>query len=321
MEESVVVALGETMVALVRDAASRAYLPSPAGAESNVAVGLARLGHRARWCGHLGADELGDLIVAELSAEGVELDVERDSGRLTGIMLKELDPPRATTVRYYRMGSAAAWPQRFDADRLEGAGWLHVTAITAALSEECRQWLQTAITMATAEGVRVSFDVNVRTRLWNDLDDLRSTTLELASQADLVFAGEDEIEVLIGDTSADRFAETIRLDGARQLIVKCGERGVRYLDAQGQHWQPALPVPVRELTGAGDALAAGYLAGLLRGLAVPERLRLGTLIASKAVQGYDDFGPPVTSDEVEAVTSGALSASTPDGEPTGTRTL
>src|SRR4029453_16737940 len=164
---------GETMALVVPSSPGRlrhatSLSLSIGGAESNVAIGLARPGIPAPWISVLGDDELGELVLHRLRAEGVDTtSVGRASDRPTGLYLREEVAGRLR-VYYYRAGSAAATlaPGAFDASILNGAAFLHLTGITGALSQECAEFLPWAASTARDAGVRVSYDVNYRSRLW-----------------------------------------------------------------------------------------------------------------------------------------------------------
>src|SRR6202035_779265 len=167
---------------------------SVAGAESNVAIGLARLGHQAGWVGRVGADEPGELVQRTLRAEGVDVSgVTTDPSRTTGLMLGERRIGDLVRVTYYRSGSAGS--RLSPADILprigEGVRLLHLTGITAALSDTARQCVTDAAARAREAGVAVSVDVNYRARLWTPAE-ARATLLPLTGQADIVFASADE---------------------------------------------------------------------------------------------------------------------------------
>src|SRR3712207_704386 len=143
---------------------------SVGGAESNVAIGLSRLGIPATWVSLLGEDELAELVLHRVRAEGVDASaVRRVPDRPTGLYLRE-EVAGALRVYYYRRGSAASTlaPGAFDPAILEGAAFLHLTGITGALSPESAEFLTWAARTAREAGARVSYDVNYRTRLWED---------------------------------------------------------------------------------------------------------------------------------------------------------
>src|ERR671920_1390575 len=142
-----VVTAGETMVLVVPSAPGRlrhasGVTLSIGGAESNVAIGLSRLGVQAGWVSALGDDELGELVLHRIRAEGVDTSaVRRVPDRPTGLYLRE-EVAGALRVHYYRRGSAASTlaPGAFDPSALEGVAFLHLTGITGALSAECAEF-------------------------------------------------------------------------------------------------------------------------------------------------------------------------------------
>jgi 2-dehydro-3-deoxygluconokinase len=245
------------------------------GAESNVAVGLARLGTTVSWLGKVGDDALGTRIVRLLRGEGVDVRAIVDSDAKTGLMLKEHRNSESTRVTYYREGSAGSRLTAADlkALRIESATVLHLTGITPALSPATADAVAAAIDTARAAGVPISFDVNHRDALWNGRD-AGAVYREIASQADIVFAGTAEARILTG-TGLEHLALAhgmARL-GPAQAILKLGPAGcVAVID--GREYEQAAPAvrPV-DTVGAGDAFVAGYLAELVDGLPAAERLR------------------------------------------------
>lgn len=293
-----VVTVGETM-GLLTPRSGGGYARSHAGGESNVAVNLARLGHRTRWVSRLGSDEMGDFIESALRDEGVEVVAERDPKRVTGLMLKEFRPT-GTAVRYYRADSAASsLSPPSDDSHLGDADWLHITGVTPALSPSCREATLGYMVRARARGMRVSFDVNYRRALWSDVRTASRVLLDLCRRADTVFVGDDEARDLWDVGDPDRFAAFAGLSQDTEVVFKRGAEGAEHF-ARGQRcFEPAQRVEtIVDVTGAGDAFAAGYLAGALRGADLPAALRLGHLLAAAAIQVADDIGPTPSEESV-----------------------
>lgn len=284
-----VVALGESLGLLVAGRIGRLELvPSMdlgfGGAESNVAIGLARLGVASTWMGRLGDDAIGRLIARQLRAEGVDLAVTIDPVAPTAVMLKERPAPGASSVMYYRAGSAGSRlaPDHLHEAAIRSARLLHITGITAALGDSPRAAVHAAIDIARGAGVAVSFDVNHRSRLWSP-DAARDEYRALAARADVVFAGQDEAELLTGEREPEAQARALAALGASQAVVKLGADGALASEAGSAEVvrQPAFPVSVVDTVGAGDAFVSGYLAELLAGASLPARLR--TAAASGAI--------------------------------------
>ncbi|MDO7883263.1 sugar kinase [Salinibacterium soli] len=273
-----VVTLGETM-ALVRAAhvgslATESELRlGVGGAESNVAIALTRLGTPTTWVGRVGSDPLGERILRELRAEGVDARAVVDPAAPTGLMVKESRTPASTRVMYYRAGSAGSRlsPVDLAAAGIREAGLLHVSGITPALSDSAAAAVDAAVDEAVAAGIPVSFDVNHRSSLWRDRD-FGAVYRGLAARADIVFAGEDEARLLAEGSTPASLARAIAALGPSQVVIKLGADGCLALVDGVEHAQPAVRIEPVDTVGAGDAFVAGYLAELLAGLPVADRL-------------------------------------------------
>lgn len=268
----------------------RTWIRTVGGAESNVACNVAMLGLRSAWVSAVGADAFGTAVVAAVAAKGVDVSgVLVDPVRPTGLYVKE-SSASGSPVRYYRRGSAASGmsPSMVADLRLDGVRIVHVSGINAALSDSCL-----ALMWALAEAPRVthqlSFDLNWRPKLWSDRDP--SVLRELANAADIVFAGDDEAELVWGTGDPAKLRKI--LPQPRTLVVKHGERGATLIEDDVVEFAPALHVDVVEPVGAGDAFAAGFLAATLAGETPSRRLRSGHLQAAVALRTHDDVGTPL----------------------------
>jgi 2-dehydro-3-deoxygluconokinase len=289
------VTLGETMallaaprVGLLRHMSSLDL--SVAGAESNLAIGVSRLGRRAAWLSRVGDDEFGRLVTATIRAEGVAVYAAVDGTAPTGLMVKERRTDTATRVQYYRSGSAASRlsPSDVDESLVRAARVLHVTGITPALSATARDAVHAAVEAARGAGVAVSLDLNYRAALW-DAATAGAELRELVSRADIVFATGPEARLVVsGDDEAALAAELAKL-GPRQVLVKRGSRGVvGLLDGTGYDL-PAKPVRAVDPVGAGDAFASAYLTEWIGGTAPEGCLHAATVAGAFAVTVPGDW--------------------------------
>ena len=268
-----VVALGESLGLLVSDQTGRLSLGAGlrlafGGAESNVAIGVQRLGGTASWIGRVGCDAVGDLIVRELRAEGVSVHAIRDPDVPTALMLKERPHPGASRITYYRRAMAGSRLGRDDvpSDAVADARVLYVTGISAALGEGPLAAAHAAIDHAKAVGTRVAFDVNHRGTLVDDVDWIRGAYRGLAERADVIFAGDDEAELLTGETDPLTQLDALLAMGADHAVVKLGENGALQKSAGGAVTRRnAIQVTVVDTVGAGDAFAAGWLVEWIKG--------------------------------------------------------
>ncbi|MGI5227547.1 sugar kinase [Actinoallomurus sp. CA-142502] len=290
-----VVTCGEAMLLLLAEpgvplARARRFGSSVAGAESNVAIGLARLGHSVRWIGSVGSDPAGDAVLSMMRAEGVDVStVAVHPTAPTGLLLRDSHATRGIDVQYHRAGSAASAlaPESVHAPLPSGTRLLHLTGITAMLSDSTHRLTRHLIDTARDEGVMVSFDPNVRHKLGAP-DRWRTVVGPLLGQADLVLAGADELEMLTGQ-DAERAVRTLRDGGVEGVVVKYPDKSTVLTNAAGTWARPAFPVPVTDPVGAGDAFAAGLLSALLREVPPDRALAEAATVAALVVQSATDI--------------------------------
>lgn len=291
-----VVTIGETIGLLYTDRVGRLSQATDmklgiGGAESNVAIALTRLGTPASWIGRVGADSLGERILRELRAEGVDIHTVIDSSTVTGLMLKERLFADTSRVWYYRSDSAGSrlCPQDIPPDLIAQASLLHVTGITSALSASARAATFEAIRLAGEALVPISFDVNHRSALWRDRDP-DPVYRELARAATIVFAGVDEARMLAPDAGDfSELARDINALGPTQVVIKLGASGCFALVDGVEYVEPAIPIEAVDTIGAGDAFAAGYLAELVAGRSVASRLRTAVTAGAYACLAGGDW--------------------------------
>ncbi len=275
------------------------------GAEFNVAVGLSRLGHRVGWAGRLGDDEFGEEILAFARGEGV--DVSRaalDPDAPTGLYFKEWRALGQLRVHYYRAGSAAS-RMRFDdvdVEYLLSGEILHLTGITAALSESCHGLIDRLISAANDRGTTVSFDLNVRRRLLEGRDP-REVLGPLAARADLLFLSEDEAELLFGGSDLGRIREARQDVRAATVVVHRADRAFAVEEA-GVSEMAGYPVDVVDTVGAGDAFVAGFLSGRLRRWSTEDCLDMANSCGACAVTVPGDLKGLPTEAEALALRRG-----------------
>lgn len=274
-----VVTMGETMALMRAEGAGPLQHATTlglgiGGAETNFAIALRRLGTSVVWVGRVGSDSLGAKVLRELAAERVETVAVEDTEAPTGLMIKERRTAESQKVWYYRRGSAGSRlaPEDVPAEYIEHARLLHITGITPGLSATAAAAIDHAIDLAHHHGTVVSFDLNYRSALWTT-EAAGKAFLALIRKVDVVFAGDDEAALAVGQTDdphmlATRIAEL----GPSQVVIKLGSEGCVALVDGESYTQPAIAVRAIDTVGAGDGFVAGYIAELLAGLSVQERL-------------------------------------------------
>ncbi|WP_010677925.1 sugar kinase [Bacillus timonensis] len=292
-----VVTIGETMVMFTPQSSplmryAESFIKRYGGAESNVAIGLARLGHKVGWISKVGNDEFGKGMISFIRGEGVDVSqVKTDSHAPTGLYFKEVKSGHNVTVQYYRNGSAASHltPRDLDPDYIKQAKFLHITGITPALSDSCYQTVKRAISIAKENGVQVIFDPNVRKKLWSE-EKAREVLVELTTLADIVLPGLEEGTFMFGETDYVKIGKRFLETGPKLVIMKDGKKGAYVFKEDCYELIPGFEVDeVIDPVGAGDGFAAGFISGLLSGFTVEKSVEIGNAVGAHVVQIPGDF--------------------------------
>lgn len=286
-----IVAVGEAMVEL-SPAGEDLYRLSFGGDTFNTIWHMSQLlGNQAStaFVTRVGSDALSNRFVAELTSDGLDAGViGREVARHMGLYLIELTGTERS-FQYWRNESAAKRlaDQR---DALEvsfdGADMLHVSGITlAVLSDDARENLYASIAKARDRGARVSFDPNVRPRLWSGPDEARRVVLRMLDLVDVALPSFDDEKALWGDDSPSRTLERYRASGVLEVVVKNGADPVVCGDATDE-WVVSTPEvsDLRDTTGAGDAFNAGYLSARISGRSPLSAIRAGQAVSGQVLK-------------------------------------
>ena len=267
------------------------YSRSLAGAETNVATGLARLGHGAGWIGRVGDDPFGRFIHTALSSTGIDTQhVSIDRQAPTGFQIKSHAGGGDPEVVYFRKNSAGSrleWDPALES-YIGGARHLHVTGIPLALSETTREFAFRAVHVAREHGVTVSFDTNLRPVLWPSTQEMIDVTHQMVRLAHLVLPGVSEGQVLLGTKDPVEIAQTYLDMGASTVVVKDGGNGATLLTRAEMLHRKVFPVQVVDTVGAGDGFAAGYISGTLDELTPRGCLRRAAAVGAMATTSPGD---------------------------------
>jgi 2-dehydro-3-deoxygluconokinase len=266
------------------------------GAEANVAVSLAHLGHPAVMASVLPDNPLGRACLGELRRQGVGTEGIRFApGRMGLYFFTPGAGHRPSEVLYDREASAFALaaPDLIDWDTLlKGAGWLHLSGIVAAVSPRAAQAARLAVRKARTHGLLVSFDCNYRATLWEGREsEARPILKEIVSETDLLFASDRDIALILGEDfgatpAPDRFQRAARAMLAACPLLKQVATTVRVEHSVDHHDLSGLSCSHAEMCtsrtysigrivdriGSGDAFAAGLLHASITGLAQPAAL-------------------------------------------------
>lgn len=263
-----IVTIGETMV-LFYPFENRSlkytslFSKTIAGAESNVAIGLSRLGKNTRWIGRLGQDPFGDMIVSALTSENIELSkVTRDESAPTSVFFKDMSIVGDPEVFYYRKGSASSkWGvNHVQKDWFADARILHMSGITPALGANTLAFTRECMEVAKSLGLTISLDPNIRYKLWDE-ENAREALLSLVPLCDIFLPGMEEAQFLLGEKPVEQLAKEFINLGATTVAIKLGEDGA--FGMQEDDYTYTVPgekvTNIVDTVGAGDAFATGFL--------------------------------------------------------------
>lgn len=261
------------------------YSASVGGAESNVALALASLGHEVEWAGVVGDDPFGRRIVRTLDSGGVGTSgVRRAKKAQTAVYFK---PGDGGQVRYYRRASAGSRLSRGDLRamaRVLTPHIVHTSGVSVQASASAHKGLRFLTSERPFRGALLSFDVNHRPILATPRtpEELR----RIATASDIVFVGRDEAERLWGTTTPEQVRDL--LPEPQWLVVKDADHEAVEFHQNQVARVPALPVAVVEPTGAGDAFAAGWLSALVQDIDAHGRLEAGHRCAAQVLSSPSD---------------------------------
>lgn len=304
------VTIGETMVAMApSEVGSLKYLNNfskyIAGAESNVAIGVKRLGFNSGWISKLGKDPLGDYVEFFVRGEGVDVSqVKRDEEHRTGLLIKEMHTTKEPRVFYYRDNSAASHLSEEDIaeEYIKNARHLHLTGITTALSQSAQSSFFKALQVARENNLKISFDPNLRLKLWNSIKEMREVMLQIIPQVNVLLPGVEEGEILLGLTDPEAIIKAFyeMMEPGSLIVLKIGAEGALYYQGnQIEHVEPYNVDNVVDLIGAGDAFAAGLISGLLREMPIKEAVEIANLVGALCITVKGDIEGLPTWEQVE----------------------
>ncbi|KGB05725.1 pfkB carbohydrate kinase family protein [Enterobacteriaceae bacterium ATCC 29904] len=294
-----VITIGEAMAMFVASEPGELsqvehFFKRVAGAELNVATGLARLGLKVGWVSRVGDDSFGHFILNALKKEGIETSGVTLDGRFaTGFQLKsKVEDGTDPIVEYFRKGSAASHlsVEDFNPAYFTTARHLHLSGVAAALSASSWALLDHAAGAMKAAGKTLSFDPNLRPVLWKSEAEMVEKLNQLAFQADWVLPGVNEGIILTGQRTPEGIADFYLDRGVKAVVLKTGADGAWFKTSSGEKGAvAAVKVDnVVDTVGAGDGFAVGVISALLEGKTLQQAISRGNKIGSLAIQVQGD---------------------------------
>ena len=300
-----IMAIGEPMVEFNQTGAEggRLYLQEFGGDTSNFAVAAARQGARVGYISALGDDAWGRLLRDMWTREGVGHEAVRtDASAFTAIYFVNHDEA-GHHFSYFRAGSAASRMQAGTLPQalISQARVLHLSGISLAISDSAREACHAAIGMARQAGVKVSFDTNLRLRLWR-LEQARAVMTDVIGMCDICLPSLEDIVAITGIEDPDRLVDHCLNLGAKVVALKLGAAGALVADARQRHRIAAHPCTPVDATGAGDTFGGAFVHRLLQGDSLAQAGRYAAVAAALSTQGYGAVSPiPVQAEVLAAM--------------------
>jgi len=269
-----------------------------AGSEANFCVASTKIGHECTLIARVGKDEFGINIVEWLKGKGVNVNYIKFDNAPTGIYFiqRGYPVPNKSELIYYRRESAGSRLSVDDIDEklIKEADLVHSTGITLAISKSAREAVFKAFNMAR----RISFDTNIRLKLWNK-EEARIEILKLLRKVDFLITDYDDSKILFNEEDPDKCFKICSEIGVKTLIFKLGAKGAILYHEGSKYFAKSYQVPVEDPTGAGDALGAVTISLLLKNFDPEKAIKFGVAAASLVIMVRGDQENLPTIEEIE----------------------
>lgn len=291
-----VITLGEAMIAFSPSSSGpmkyvHSFEKKIGGAELNLAIGCSRLGLKTGWISRLGNDEFGKYIKNFARGEGIDVSqVELVDGYPTSLNFKEIAEDGSVRTFYYRDKSPTLTMGLEDLDEtyFKNAKILHITGIYPAINPKNITVFERAIELAKKQGLKVSFDPNIRLRMWSK-EDAREALTKILPHVDILLAGDEEMEILIGERNPSNIIEKVKDIGIPFVAIKQGEKGsVGYYNGEVIEAPVVKASKVVDTVGAGDGFDSGVLYGILKNWSLEKTLTFANTIGAMVVSVVGD---------------------------------
>jgi len=301
-----IIAIGEPLMELsdVNYANRRVYLPGFGGDTSNFIVAAARQGAQTGYYTRLGNDTFGRSFINLWRQEHVDTScVELSDDAHTGMYFITHNES-GHEFSYMRKGSAASRMTMKDIPRayIAGAKLLHVSGISQAISESACDAIFEAVAVARENGVKVSYDPNLRLKLW-PLDRARAVIHATVAMCDLFMPSLEDACTLTGLDDPDSIADYYHGLGAANVVLKLGRKGVLVSGVENgisvRKLIPGHVVDTVDQTGAGDTFDGAFCTRYIQGDGLVASARYANAAAALSTQGYGAVIPIPVKEKVE----------------------
>lgn len=288
-----ILALGEAMIEFNQSEKDQpTYLQGFGGDTSNFCFAAARQGASTGFVSAVGHDQFGRLLLDLWQREHVDTSFVRvDEQAPTGVYFVS-HGPSGHQFDYLRAGSAASRyaPRDLPLDAIAAARVIHLSGISLAISVTACDAAFAAIAHARANNTLVSFDTNLRLKLW-PLARARAVMLEAIRQTDICLPSWDDVTELTGLTERDDIVDFLLAQGPRVVALKLGKEGSYIATPDERRVVPGHVVKAVDATGAGDCFGGAFIARIVAGDDPFQAARYANVAAALSTQGYGAVAP------------------------------
>ncbi|MEK4533350.1 sugar kinase [Solibacillus sp. FSL K6-1554] len=260
----------------------QSFAKKAGGAELNFAIGCARLGLQSKWMSRLGNDEFGKGIYKFARGEGIDVsEVEFVDGYPTSLNFKEIREDGSGKTFYYRYQSPVLTiePEHITDELLNGVSIVHLTGVFLAIAPKNLQIVLAVLKKAKEKNIKISFDPNIRLKLWT-IEDARKAYEQIFPYVDILLAGMEEVELIQHDVSKPALEAFAKQHGIGQLVIKDGANGAKLYSENMWHEKEAFKITPIDTVGAGDGFDAGYIYAALHNYSPIESLTFANAVGA-----------------------------------------
>lgn len=256
------------------------------GAELNVAIGCARLGLKSGWISRLGQDDFGKHILKTVRGEGIDTSqIELVEGYQTSVYFREVMANGDSRSFYYRENSPTSTmtAESLDENYFRNSKVLHITGVFPSINDNNKEILLKAVELAKKNNLLISFDPNIRLKMWKK-SQAREFINKFLSEVDILLVGDEEISILIDEEDTNEAIKKFHDMGIDKVVVKRGAKGAIGSDGSNIYDVAAIkPKALIDTVGAGDGFAAGFLSAYLKGDSFEESIEFANAVGSLVV--------------------------------------
>ena len=269
------------------------------GAELNFAIACARLNLETVWVSRLGEDEFGRYIFNFVRGEGIDTrNVQLMKNYPTSVNFKQINEDGSGKTFYYRYHSPilSMTPKDIKDEQFIDISLIHLTGVFMAIDKKNLEIVYKILEIAKRKNITISFDPNIRLKLWN-IEDARVAYNKVFPYVDILLTGLDEIQMITGYSNEKQLEEFVDAYSISELVIKDGGSGSKLYKNGAWLSKEAFKVEVVDTVGAGDGFNAGYVYSYLNNKTDGEKLRFANAVGGivTTVSG-DNEGLPYLED-------------------------